>query len=105
MLFIAQQDSLRDHWLYIFISHISSKSAIILVYVDLYFLFYNLPVRPKLDNHRDEIPDFLFRTCMSKIRNTGISSISLTWEIRSIKIIQTFPAVLVYGHVTIIWSY
>ena len=40
MFFIAQQYSLRDHWLFIFISHISSKSANILVYVDLYFLFH-----------------------------------------------------------------
>ena len=40
MLSIVQQYSLRDQWLFIFPSHISSKSANILVYVDLYFLFY-----------------------------------------------------------------
>ena len=40
MLFIAEQDSLRNHWLFIFISHLVGKSANILVYVDLYFIFY-----------------------------------------------------------------
>ena len=39
-LFIAQQYSLRNPWLFIFILHVSSKTANSLVYVDFYFLFY-----------------------------------------------------------------
>ena len=38
--------------------------------------------KPQRSRYKDEIPDFLFQTCMSKVRNTGILSyISLNWYI------------------------
>ena len=53
----------------------------------------------------DEIPDFLFRTFMSKIRNTVISFLYLAYLVYAQhKNVKAF-AVLVYGHVYIIWSY
>ena len=41
--------------------------------------------KPQRSRYKDETPDFLFRTCMSKVRNTGI-----------------FNSVLVNGHIYII---
>ena len=33
--------------------------------------------KPQRSKYQDEIPDFLFRTCMAKERNTGILSLYL----------------------------
>ena len=33
--------------------------------------------KPQGSRYKDEIPHFLFRTCMSKVRNTGIFSLYL----------------------------
>ena len=41
MFFIAQQYSLRDYWLFIFIN-ISSKSANMLVYVIFIFILFSV---------------------------------------------------------------
>ena len=40
----------------------------------------------KTDIYRVQIPDFLFRTGMSKINNALTSYISLNWEMRGTKI-------------------
>ena len=37
--------------------------------------------KKKRSRYKDEIPDFVFRTCMSKVRNTGILSFYLAFSI------------------------